>query len=100
MAVWKREDLDDYCRFVFDVLFELEKRLSDEGYLDSLSPFEKRLFGRVGEILFNVWVEEKRMKGCRIGEVAVLHMEPEDWPKKIRAFLEAKFAGKKYGESF
>lgn len=100
MMILRREDLEDYCAWIFDVLFRLEERLTDEGYLEGLSAFERRLFGRVSEILFNAWVEKKRHEGRRIGEVTTLHIEPEDWPKKAKAFLAAKLGGKKYGESF
>ena len=100
MAIWQRSDLEDYCQWLFEILGVLEKRLTEEGYLDGLSDFEKRLFGRVSEILFNVWVERKRLDGCRIGEVPVLYIESENWPKKVKSFLAAKFARKKYGESF
>lgn len=100
MMILGRKDLEEYCTWIFDILFKLEKQLSEEGYLEGLSAFERRLFGRVSEILFNVWVERKRHEGRRIGEVATLHVEPEDWPKKIKAFLAAKLGGKKYGESF
>ncbi len=100
MGLFKRADLEEYCEWLFDILGALEKRLTDEGYLDGLSDFEKRLFGRVSEILFNVWVEKKKYEGLRVGEVRVLPIEPEDWPKKIHSFLAAKFGNKKYGESF
>lgn len=100
MMVLRRTELDEYCKWLFDVLFKLERRLTEEGYLEGLSAFERRLFGRVSEILFNAWVEKKRDEGRRIGEVATIHIEPEDWPKKVKAFLAAKLGGKKYGESF
>ncbi len=100
MAIWRREDLEDYCGYIFELLFALEKRLKDEGYMEGLSDFEKRLFGRVSEIFFNVWLEEKRLKGMKVGEVALIAIEPENWPKKIKSFISAKLTGKKYGESF
>ena len=100
MMILSRRELDDYCTWLFDLLFALEERLSAEGYLEGLSDFEKRLFGRVSEILFNIWVEKQRHDGRRIGEVPVLHVEPEDWPKKVKAFLAAKLGKAKYGESF
>lgn len=100
MMILRRTELDEYCKWLFDVLFQLEQRLTEEGYLERLSAFERRLFGRVSEILFNAWVEKKRDEGRRVGEVATIHIEPEDWPKKVRAFLAAKLGGKKYGESF
>ena len=100
MMILRRRDLEDYCTWLFDVLFKLEARLKSEGYLDGLSAFEARLFGRVSEIMFNLWVEDKRRRGRKIGEVPVMSMEPENWPKKATSFVTAKFEHRKYGESF
>ncbi len=100
MMIMERKDLEDYCSFLFDILFELEDQLTRDGYMDGLSDFEARLFGRISEILFTAWVLGMRSKGRRIGEVGIVHTEPEDWPKKATAFLNAKFRGRKYGESF
>ena len=68
----------------------------------SMSAFEARLFGRVSEILFNVWLlkEEESKDAPRVKEVATMHMEPVNWLKKGGAFLKAKFFGRKYGASF
>ena len=100
MFVMRRGDLEEYCSFLFDILFKEEEILEKEGYLDGLTDFEKRLFGRVSEILFNAYVYKKFDEGKTFGEVNVFHTEPENWPKKGRAFLEAKFKKKKYKESF
>ncbi len=100
MMVMRRPDLEAYCQWLFEILFAVEKQLIKEGYMEDLSDFEARLFGRISEILFNVWVEKQRRAGKRIGEVSLLPIEPEDWPRKVKAFLGAKFKNKKYGESF
>ena len=67
-----------------------------------MSAFEARLFGRVSEILFNVWLmhAQEENTALRVHEVATMHMEPINWVKKGGAFLKAKFFGKKYGASF
>lgn len=100
MCIMKREYVDAYCRWLFPILGELEKELADE--MERLSTFEARLFGRVSEILFNVWIRRKQEenKGIKIHPVKTLHMEPVNWLKKGSAFLQAKFFGKKYGASF
>lgn len=92
--------VDEYCTWLFDILFKMEERLNSEGYMDGLKGFEARLYGRVSEILFNVWLEKKAEDGIRVAEVTVMSIEKEDWVKKGKAFLEAKFLGKKYGASF
>ena len=97
MMIMRRKDIEDYCTWLFDILFTTERYFRKKGYLKGLNNFEGRLFGRISEILFNVWLFERRKQGARIREVKVIHAEPEDWPRKAKSFLEAKFAGKKYG---
>ena len=94
MMIAKREVLDQYCQWLFPILFELEKVVD----VDGLSSFDARLFGRVSEILFNVWL--RHHPEYRVGSLRVLNTDPISWPKKIMSFLRAKFLGKKYGASF
>jgi len=97
MFIMPRELVDEYCSWLFLILEKLE-RLVD---LDGMSSFEARLFGRVSEILFNVWLLKKQEEdGIKISEVPLLSPEPVNWWKKGTAFLRAKFGGEKYSKSF
>ena len=96
MFLLRKADLDAYCCWLFDVLQELERRIPTDG----MTAFEARFYGRVSEILFNVWLRQRVAEGVRVGEVPVISMEPVNWIKKGSAFLAAKFGGKKYKESF
>lgn len=100
MCIMKQELLNDYCEWLFDILFSLEERLDDSG----LSAFQRRLYGRVSEIIFNVWLEQKIREEIiskeSIKELPYIYMEKINWIQKISSFLKAKFAGKKYEESF
>lgn len=87
---------DEYCEWLFDILARLEKNIDTSGYSD----FEKRLYGRISEILFNVWLEYKMSRGLSIKEVKCVHMEPINWIKKGAAFLSARFLGRGYEHSF
>ncbi len=100
MMIMRREDVTAYCTWLFDILGKMEKQMRKDGKMEAMSSFEKRLFGRVSEILFNVWVLKRQAQGARIGEVKYLPMEDEPWLQKIPAFLAAKFFGKKYRGSF
>lgn len=102
MCILRREQLDAYCTWLFPILEELEDALTSSGSAANLSTFEARLYGRVSEILLNVWLYHARVMNpeLRICEVATLHTEPVNWVKKGTAFLQAKFFGKKYKESF
>lgn len=100
MMIMDRRCLDAYCQWLFAILFELEKWIC----ASDLPAFQQRLYGRVSEILFNVWLDyelsEKRLAPDQVMEIPVVFMEKVDWIKKITAFLKAKFTGKKYEKSF
>ena len=53
MFVMKRSDADNYCEWLFDILFELEKRLDISSYTDR----DRRVFGFVAERLMDVWID-------------------------------------------
>ena len=95
MAIMPRQLLDEYCTWLFDILERLETEIS----VDGLDAFSARLFGRVSEILFNVWVTKKQTEGMSLVECPVVDVEKINWPKKIIGFLQAKFFGKKYKAS-
>ena len=100
MMIMRRDLLDDYCSWLFDVLKELRIR-TDESKMDA---FHLRYPGRVSEILFNVWLnyqlESGKLKKNELKEIPVVSMEKVNWIKKGTSFLKAKFFGKKYDKSF
>lgn len=69
-----------------------------------LSDYQGRYYGRISEIIFNVWLDKKitygELKQEQIMEIPYIHMEKVNWWRKGKAFLEAKFLGKKYEGSF
>lgn len=100
MMIMEKDLLNKYCSWVFDILFELRKRID----MPELSAFQGRFYGRVSEIIFNVWLEYQiksgTVKKSEIKEIPCMHMEKVNWIKKGTAFLKAKFFGKKYDVSF
>lgn len=93
MFIMKKEILNDYCTWLFDILFELEKRIDVKQY----DAFHARFFGRVSELLLDVWINKNNIN---YKEVKVIDMENVNWIKKGTSFLKAKFLGEKYGKSF
>ncbi len=97
MYIMKKALSDEYCNWLFPILFELEKKIGNP----ELSTFQNRLYGRVSELLFNVWLKQNQEeKNYRIKEVKLLHMEKVNWLKKGSSFILAKFFHKKYNGSF
>lgn len=92
MCIMKRDLLNDYCTWMFPILFELEKEIE----MENLSAFDARLYGRVSEFLLDIWLTHNKIKYKEIGYV---QMGDENWPSKIKGFLKAKFGGKKYTQS-
>jgi len=93
MFVMKKEYLDQYCSWLFDILFELEKRIDVKQY----DAFHARFFGRISERLLDVWIKTNNLK---YDEIKVIDMQNINWFKKITSFLMAKFMKKKYEKSF
>ncbi len=85
MFVMKKSLFDEYCRWLFSIEFELEKRIDVSSY-DS---YNSRVFGFLSERLFNVWLEKQNLK---FAEVRVINLEPVNWPQKVGKFLKRKFS--------
>lgn len=93
MFIMKKEILDNYCEWLFDILFELEKRIDPKQY-DS---FHARYLGRISERLLDIWINKNNIK---YKEINVIDMQNVNWMKKSLSFLRAKFTGKRYNKSF
>lgn len=93
MFIMKKELLNEYLTWLFDILNELETRLDPKQY----SSFHARYPGRVSERLLDVWIKTNNIK---FKECKVIDMQKVNWFKKGGSFLKAKFTGKRYEKSF
>lgn len=87
MFVMRKDYYDQYCQWMFAVLFELEKRLD----ISSYDAYEARVYGFVSELLLDVWIEKNKMPYT---EQNVSFMEKQNWVKKGGAFLRRKIVGR------
>lgn len=87
MFVMKKDYYDQYCQWMFTVLFELEKRLDIATY----DTYEARVYGFVSELLLDVWLEKNQVN---YKEQNVSFMETQNWLKKGGSFLRRKFVGR------
>ena len=88
MFIMKKQLMDKYCTWLFDILFELENRLDISNY----SANDKRVFGFVSERLLDVWLETNRVK---YKDIPYIFLEKENWITKIANFLKRKLEGGK-----
>ena len=98
MMILRRDLMDDYCSWLFTILFELYDHIDRTG----MTAFEQRFCGRISERLFNVWlirqIQTGKIKETEIKELP--YTEEVNWGRKIRSVLMAKLFGKKYEASF
>ena len=87
MFIMKRDKLDSYCEWLFDILFELEARLDISEY----SANDARVFGFVSERLLDVWINTNDIE---YKEIPYVFMEEQNWIKKGSDFLMRKIRGR------
>lgn len=58
MFVMKKALLNEYCEWLFTILFEVEKQID----ISNRDAYQKRVFGFLSERLFNVWLYYKQLK--------------------------------------
>ena len=87
MMIMRKDLLDNYCEWLFDILFKLEEKLDISEYSD----YDKRVFGFVSERLLDVWLEkEMKETDFKYAELPVVNMEKQNWLKKGFNFLKRK----------
>ena len=79
----KKKYFDEYCSWLFSILFEVEKKLNISNY----SPNDARVFGFLGERLLDVWLDANNLKYY---ENNIVNCEKQNWIKKGYNFLFRK----------
>lgn len=90
MFLMKKDIFDDYCQWLFPILFEVERKID----ISSYSQYDKRVFGFLSERLLDIYLEAN---GISYREIPVMFMEQQNWLKKGTAFLKRKFFPRKEG---
>lgn len=90
MFVMHSKPFNEYCDWLFSILFEAQKRIKYQDY----GPYQGRVFGFLAERLLNVWVEHN-IPSDQIKFLPVVNLEGENLMKKAIGLLERKFKGAK-----
>ena len=83
MFIMKNDVFDEYCNWLFDILFELENRLDISNYNKN----DARVFGFVSERLLDVWINANQY---RYKNIPYVFMEKQNWIAKGYKFLARK----------
>ena len=77
MFISKKEIFNDYYKWLFDILLELENRVDITNYSD----YDKRIYGFLSERLFRVWLEKNN--NLKIKEMPVYNTEQKVFPQRF-----------------
>lgn len=84
MFIMRKSEFISYTEWLFSILDELERNIDTKAY----DLYQGRVFGFIGERLFNVWIEKSAL---RKKEIKVVNLEGEDYLKKAIGLLRRKF---------
>lgn len=84
MFIMSKKLFNQYCSWLFDILFTLEQRLDISCYNSN----DARVYGFVSERLLDVWLDTNKISYTEIG---VMFMENINWFVKGGNFLKRKF---------
>lgn len=81
IMICKRTIFNDYCKWLFDILFELEKNVD----LSHYTPSEARIYGYLSELLLNVYIIKNKLK---IKELYMISTEQSKIKQTVRNIIK------------
>lgn len=87
MFIMKKDPLDEYCTWMFEVLSKVESQIDISQY----STYEKRVYGFLSELLLDVWLDQHPEYSTK--EVKYVFMEHTNWLIKGGNFIRRKIVG-------
>lgn len=87
MFIMKKEVLNEYCTWLFDILSKVEDQIDIREY----TTYEKRVYGFLSELMLDIWLETHPEYTTH--EVKYVFMEKTNWVKKGGRFLYRRIFG-------
>ena len=81
MIICKKELFNDYCEWLFDILFELENEID----LSNRESYNARVYGFLSERLLNVWVLKNNLK---VKELPVFNNEENVFVQRVQSIIK------------
>lgn len=87
MMICRKRLYDEYCTWLFDILFEVQRRIDTTGY----DNYRKRVYGFLSEFLLTVWIEKNHIHvyESNVGMNAEKR-ETEEIKNQLASFFAAK----------
>lgn len=67
MFVMRKKVFNNYCKWLFSILFETERSINLKEY----DTYQSRIFGFLSERLFNVWLEYQNLKSIELPVITI-----------------------------
>lgn len=87
MFIMKKQPLDEYLTWMFDILHKVEDRID----ISSYSSYEQRVYGFLSELLLDVWLIKHPQ--YKTHDVKYVFMEHTNWLVKGGNFIRRKIVG-------
>ena len=86
MLICRKELYDAYCTWLFDILFELQRRIK----VEEEDSYHRRIFGFISEFLLYVFATVKGLKvyECKVGMIGE-KAETREMKECLAAYLKA-----------
>lgn len=88
MFLMRWEDYDKYCTWLFDVLQKVE----DITDISDYGPIQRRIYGYMGERLFNVWLRAEKKELVKRPVLWINDKPAQHLPKHLQFLMRAKMA--------
>lgn len=85
MFIMRKKLFNKYAKWLFDILFELEKKVD----ISSYDKYNSRIYGFLSERLFNVWIEKNKFL---LKEEDVFNVEQNISKQKVTNFIRKIFS--------